>query len=171
MASTEPTTSVPHSEKEDRLNADHTDIKPTKDLTGAADRASDAGTGPTGRSRDASPAAHSSASGPSSNKGGTQSPAPSGSASTPPPLSMPHPKKFSHVNINKKFLEKASASTPAHTSSASPTQKAANQSRTYYDVVFEYNITFVPCRETRAADHHFSSTFGDREANSSTAAQ
>ncbi|TBU64802.1 hypothetical protein BD310DRAFT_838242 [Dichomitus squalens] len=127
MASTEPTTSASHSE--DRLDANHTDLKPTKDLTAAADGASDAGTGPAGRSRDASPASHSSASGLSSNKGGTQSPAPSGSASTPP-LGMPHPKKFSHVNINKKFLEKtSSASTPTHTLPASSTSKAANPSQ------------------------------------------
>ncbi|KAI0359130.1 hypothetical protein OH77DRAFT_1137926 [Trametes cingulata] len=42
---------------------------------------------------------------------------------------MPHPKKFSHVNINKKFLEKTSASTPSHTSAASPVTKTASTSQ------------------------------------------
>ncbi|KAJ2978067.1 hypothetical protein NUW54_g11338 [Trametes sanguinea] len=69
-----------------------------------------------------SPAPSSPASGVSTTKSGPQPPSVSGQ-SNPPPLSMPHPKKFSHVNINKKFLEKTSASTPSHPHSASPVTK------------------------------------------------
>lgn len=80
-----------------------------------------------GRSRDPSPSSQSSASG---SKGGTQGPS-STTSSNALPLNMPHPKKFSHVNINKKFLEKTSASTPTHALSASPVLKAANSNRTF----------------------------------------
>lgn len=55
-----------------------------------------------------------------------------GSASTPsaPTLSMPHPKRFTHVDINKRFLEKNSqlAST-SHAPAASSATKAASSIR------------------------------------------
>lgn len=44
-------------------------------------------------------------------------------ASSTPPLSAPQPKKFSHVNINKKFLEKTS-STPSSGPSTSTLSSA-----------------------------------------------
>lgn len=51
---------------------------------------------------------------------------------TAPVLSMPHPKKFSHVNINKKFLEKASSATASGpTALASPLARTGSSSRTY----------------------------------------
>ncbi|RPD81726.1 hypothetical protein L226DRAFT_496780 [Lentinus tigrinus ALCF2SS1-7] len=124
MASIDLTNSAQHSEKEGRLDGNHAEFKPTNDLTTGADGISDPGHGPVGRSRDASPA--SSASGLSSTKGGAPSPAPT--ASGAPPLSMPHPKKFSHVNVSRKFLEKTT-SAPAHTLSASPVLKTVNPSQ------------------------------------------
>ncbi|KAI0724289.1 hypothetical protein C8T65DRAFT_626036 [Cerioporus squamosus] len=124
MASIDLTNSAQHSEREGPLDGDHTDSKLPKDLTAGEDGVSHAGQGSVGRSRDASPA--SSASGLSSTKGGTQSPAPSTSGA--PPLSMPHPKKFSHVNISRKFLEKTT-SAPAHTLSSSPVLKTVNSSQ------------------------------------------
>ncbi|RDX56153.1 hypothetical protein OH76DRAFT_1468548 [Lentinus brumalis] len=124
MASIDLTNSAQHSEREGRLDGDNAEPKPTKDLTAGVDGISDAGHGSVGRSRDASPA--SSASGLSTSKGGTQSPAPS--ATGAPPLSMPHPKKFSHVNISRKFLEKTT-SAPAHTLSSSPVLKTVNPSQ------------------------------------------
>ncbi len=168
MASTELTNSAEHPEKEDRLNASHTDTKSIKELTVGTDGVSDAGAAPVARSRDASPASVSSASGLSSRKGGTQSPAPSGSGNTPP-LSMPHPKKFSHVNINKKFLEKTSSG-PAHTIAASPALKTTNSSRTYHDVTFGRNVTFASSSETRSAHYDASSASSDYEAHGDTAA-
>ena len=46
---------------------------------------------------------------------------------TPSPSVGPHPKRFSAVNINKKFLEKTTASgLPANTSSASSMAKAGS---------------------------------------------
>ncbi|OCH96653.1 hypothetical protein OBBRIDRAFT_765594 [Obba rivulosa] len=55
--------------------------------------------------------------------------APFGQGSTPT-LSMPHPKKFTHVNINKKFLEKtSSASSPGQTPSVSATTKAGSSNQ------------------------------------------
>ena len=133
MASLELTDSTQHSEKEDRLDATLVDPQSIKGVNPSTDGSSGLGTGPVERSRDASPASLYSASGLSSTKGGTQSPAPTGNASSPP-LSMPHPKKFSHVNINKKFLEKTSTSTPTYSISASPVVKAAHSSRTYYNM-------------------------------------
>lgn len=131
MASTDLTNTAQHSEKEERLDANQADLKPDKDLTTGVDGASATEKGLAGRSRDASPASRSSASGVSSTKGGTHSPVPTGSG-TAPPLSMPHPKKFSHVNISKKFLEKSSsASTPIHTLSSSPVLKTVNTTRAY----------------------------------------
>ncbi|KAI0935969.1 hypothetical protein AcV5_004235 [Taiwanofungus camphoratus] len=50
---------------------------------------------------------------------------PSGSMAAPI-LSMPHPKKFSHININKKFLEKTSASPSGQVTSTSATTKGGN---------------------------------------------
>lgn len=52
--------------------------------------------------------------------------------STPHPvLNMPHPKKFSHVNINKKFLEKASSATVSgQTAVVSPLARTGSSSRT-----------------------------------------
>ncbi|KAH9921995.1 uncharacterized protein BXZ73DRAFT_91688 [Epithele typhae] len=102
------------------------------------------------RSRDPSPSS-SVASGLSFSRGGTHG-SPSVSSSNAPPLSMPHPKKFSHVNINKKFLEKtSSASTPPHASSASPvpratnaTQKPASQTTTPHPRLVTAKLTATP---------------------------
>ena len=53
----------------------------------------------------------------------------SGNNSTPT-LNMPHPKRFSHVDINKRFLEKNSqASSGSHVSAASSVAKAASSIR------------------------------------------
>ncbi|KAI0757262.1 hypothetical protein C8Q80DRAFT_1281926 [Daedaleopsis nitida] len=128
MASIDQPSSAQHSEKEDHSDAGHADIVHTSEVTAGGDGLSEPGKGSGGRSRDASPASQSSAL--SSNKGGTHSPAPGVSSASTPPLSMPHPKRFSHVNINKKFLEKtSSASTPTHTLSASPIPKMTNMSQ------------------------------------------
>lgn len=49
---------------------------------------------------------------------------------TTPTLSMPHPKRFSHVDINKRFLEKNSqASSGSHPPVASSVAKAASTIR------------------------------------------
>ncbi|OSD05956.1 hypothetical protein PYCCODRAFT_1474843 [Trametes coccinea BRFM310] len=97
-----------------------------------------------------SPAPSSPASGVSTTKSGPQPPSVSGQ-SNPPPLSMPHPKKFSHVNINKKFLEKTSASTPSHPHSASPvtktpisSQKPALQTSTSHPRLVTAKLTATP---------------------------
>ncbi|GBE78105.1 predicted protein [Sparassis crispa] len=51
-------------------------------------------------------------------------------ANNPPTLTVPHPKRFSHVNINKKFLEKASSTSPSgQTLSASATMKTGSSSQ------------------------------------------
>lgn len=54
----------------------------------------------------------------------------SSSNSAAPTLSMPHPKKFSHVDINKRFLEKNSqVAGGSHTPAASTVTKAASSVR------------------------------------------
>lgn len=51
---------------------------------------------------------------------------------TTPTLSMPHPKRFSHVDINKRFLEKNSQGpSGSHTPAASSVAKAASTIRAY----------------------------------------
>lgn len=56
---------------------------------------------------------------------------PSSGAPSAPTLSMPHPKKFSHVDINKRFLEKNSAtSSSSLTPSISSTSKTGPVTRT-----------------------------------------
>ncbi|CCM01645.1 uncharacterized protein FIBRA_03706 [Fibroporia radiculosa] len=54
----------------------------------------------------------------------------SSSQSGVPALSMPHPKKFTHSNINKKFLEKTSSTSPSgQTLSTSVTAKVGNSAQ------------------------------------------
>ena len=130
MASTD---SVHVSEKEHRLDATVVaDDKSSEDLKPGAEGVTGAGEdSAVGRSREPSPSSQSFASG---SKGSTQC-APAATSSGSVPLSMPHPKKFSHVNINKKFLEKtSSASAPPHTLSASPVLRTSNANRTFSSV-------------------------------------
>ncbi|KAH9890956.1 hypothetical protein C8Q73DRAFT_734645 [Cubamyces lactineus] len=123
MASTDGANPVQQSLKEEHLDATQTGLTTAGDNAppshGAPKSGQDANERPGG---EGSPVPSSPASGISTTKGGTQPPSTSGQTH-PPPLSMPHPKKFSHVNINKKFLEKTSASTPSHTHPASPVTK------------------------------------------------
>ncbi|KAI0670160.1 hypothetical protein C8Q78DRAFT_1093678 [Trametes maxima] len=127
MASTDGASPAQDALKEEPSDANHADLTLLKDSAPSAHGGSDVGKTAGERSGEASPVPSSPASGLSTTKSGTQTSA-SGQAN-PPPLSMPHPKKFSHVNINKKFLEKTSASTPSHTLSASPVTKTASTSQ------------------------------------------
>ncbi|KAI0374436.1 hypothetical protein BV20DRAFT_987685 [Pilatotrama ljubarskyi] len=127
MASTDGADQLQQSLQEKQHDANQGGVTSSQDATSSTNSASgakDAGEW----SGEASPAPSSPASGLSSTKGGTSTPSVS-AHTNPPPLSMPHPKKFSHVNINKKFLEKTSASTPSHTSAASPVTKTASASQ------------------------------------------
>ncbi|KAI8995372.1 hypothetical protein BD414DRAFT_479342 [Trametes punicea] len=97
-----------------------------------------------------SPVPSSPASGVSTTKSGTHTSAAPGQSNVPP-LSMPHPKKFSHVNINKKFLEKTSASTPGHVHATSPvtktpttTQKPVLQTSTSHPRLVTAKLTATP---------------------------
>ena len=54
----------------------------------------------------------------------------SASSSNVPTLNMPHPKRFSHVDINKRFLEKASqAASTSHAPAASTVAKTPAATR------------------------------------------
>lgn len=53
------------------------------------------------------------------------------STSPLPSVGSPHPKKFSAVNINKKFLEKNQSSSGSSTVSHTPTLKSGGAARTY----------------------------------------
>ncbi|KAI0639145.1 hypothetical protein C8Q77DRAFT_1044914 [Trametes polyzona] len=128
MASTEAADPVQHVLKEEHPDTAEANLTPSNDTAASTHEAHEAGKGSGDLSGAASPAPSSPASGLSTTKGGSQTPATSGQAGTPP-LSMPHPKKFSHVNINKKFLEKTSASSPSHTFAASPVTKTASTSQ------------------------------------------
>ncbi|KAI0768545.1 hypothetical protein BD413DRAFT_128083 [Trametes elegans] len=128
MASTDAADQVQHSLKEEPTDVKQTDLTSLKPSSPSGHGVSDAGKDAGEHTGEASPVPSSPASGLSTTKGGTQSPSVAGQAATPP-LSMPHPKKFSHVNINKKFLEKTSASTPSHTLSSSPVTKSASTSQ------------------------------------------
>ncbi|KAI0651594.1 hypothetical protein C8Q79DRAFT_897798 [Trametes meyenii] len=127
MASTDGASPVQNAMKEEPSDANHADLTSLKDSALSTHGGSGAGKAAGERSGEASPVPSSPASGLSTSKSGTQSSA--SGPTNPPPLSMPHPKKFSHVNINKKFLEKTSASTPSHTLSASPVTKTASTSQ------------------------------------------
>ncbi|KAI0823015.1 hypothetical protein BC628DRAFT_1385840 [Trametes gibbosa] len=122
MASTDTADPVQHSLKEERPETNHADLTSLKDTGPDTHGVLEVEKGAGERSGEPSPAPSSPASGVSTTKSAIQAPSASGQTSTPP-LSMPHPKKFSHVNINKKFLEKTSASTPTHTLSALPVTK------------------------------------------------
>ncbi|KAH9853130.1 hypothetical protein C2E23DRAFT_894867 [Lenzites betulinus] len=125
MASTDTADLVQHSLKEESPEANHADLTSLKDAVPDAHGVLEVGKGGGERSGEASPVPSSPASGLSTTKSASQAPSASGQTGTPP-LSMPHPKKFSHVNINKKFLEKTSASTPSHPLTASPVTKVAS---------------------------------------------
>lgn len=73
--------------------------------------------------RDATPALPSPGSGLVPLRGSAANGSSSGGHSAPT-LSMPHPKKFSHSNINKLFLEKNS---PASSTSQTPTSPTVNK--------------------------------------------
>ncbi|KAI0343950.1 hypothetical protein BDW22DRAFT_1355185 [Trametopsis cervina] len=74
---------------------------------------------PASSSKDVSPSRQDSSAGSASARGMPLNGSTSGTT-----LSMPHPKKFSHIDINKRFLEKTSAaSTIGHPSSPSATNK------------------------------------------------
>lgn len=82
-------------------------------------------TKPASPTKDVSPARQDQASGTAS----TRSTPVNGSAPTPS-LSMPHPKKFSHIDINKRFLEKNSAaSSTGHAASPSIANKSSSTLR------------------------------------------
>lgn len=128
MASTDAAGPVQQALKEEHTDANHADLTSPKDSVSSTHGVHEVAKGAGECSGEASPAPSSPTSGLSTTKAGTQTPSVTGQTN-PPPLSMPHPKKFSHVNINKKFLEKTSASTPSLTFSASPVTKTASTSR------------------------------------------
>lgn len=81
-------------------------------------------------SKDASPARPDSSSGMAAARGNTVNGSAPGAAGTPT-ISMPHPKKFSHVDINKRFLGKNSPSASiANATSPSNAGKAGSSMRT-----------------------------------------
>ncbi|CDO70272.1 hypothetical protein BN946_scf184942.g72 [Trametes cinnabarina] len=123
MASTDGADIVQHSLNEGQSNATQPALSSSKDGDPDVQEAGKPGADVSERSAgQPSPAPSSPASGASTAKSGTQPPTVS-VQTNPPPLNMPHPKKFSHVNINKKFLEKTSSSTPSHAHSTSPVTK------------------------------------------------
>ncbi|KAI0662570.1 hypothetical protein C8Q70DRAFT_959611 [Cubamyces menziesii] len=151
MASTDGANPVQQSLQEELPDASQTGLNATKEnaptIHGASKPEQEANGRPGG---EASPVPSSPASGISTTKGGTQSLSTPGQTN-PPPLSMPHPKKFSHVNINKKFLEKTSASTPSHTHLVSPvtktpsaTQKPVLQTSTSHPRLVTAKLTATP---------------------------
>ena len=93
--------------------------------TKAADESSSSATKPIPSSKDVSPARPDPAASTTSSRI-----TPVNGQGTGAALNMPHPKKFSHIDINKRFLEKNSAaSSTGHTSSPSIANKPGSALR------------------------------------------
>jgi hypothetical protein len=128
MATTEPPDAANNIEKTERVNG----IKETSDA-GKSESAStkaeqefspSSATGPTA-SKDGSPARPDMVAGTTSARSTSVN-----GQNTTTTLNMPHPKKFSHIDINKRFLEKNSpASSTGHTTSPSLTNKPGSSTR------------------------------------------
>ncbi|OBZ78955.1 hypothetical protein A0H81_00511 [Grifola frondosa] len=128
MATTETLDLSESTEKGEVVNGEQTEANTEKTSGGGVDGSTAAAglDGPLGESSSASPS-------PGSGLVPLKGVAPNGISSgavNPPILSMPHPKKFSHVNINKKFLEKTSStSTSGQTLSTSAVTKTVSSQK------------------------------------------